>query len=110
MRLLPIGRFEISVLFIFFPGISVCLTYIICCLLLLQKQHNGPVVEALVEIPLGPGFESQVPQNVYLIFLQVFPRDTQKMVYRVHPIPKRQMASKSNLKARIGASTIRPSQ
>ena len=34
-------------------------------------KHIGRLVNALVQDPLGPGFESQVPQNFVTLFLQV---------------------------------------
>ena len=55
-------------------------------------KHIGSVAKALVQDPMGPGFESQVPQKLCIIFLQVFRRASAIMV---HHTP-------SNLKAPDG--------
>ena len=53
-----------------------------------------------MENPLGPGFESQVPQNIYLIFLQAIVCSIISVVYHTLTISTRQMAFRPNLVAR----------
>ena len=44
-------------------------------------EHSDVVAKALVQDPMGPGFESQVPQCICFIFLQVIPCDFQSVAH-----------------------------
>ena len=54
-----------------------------------------------MESPMGPGFESQVPNIFAIIFLQMIQRLSCLVVYHTPQISRRQMASRPNPKAKI---------
>ena len=60
------------------------------------------LASALVESPMGPGFESQVPQYICFIFLQVIACDFQGAAHHTPSDSKRQMAYRPDLVAHIG--------
>ena len=45
-----------------------------------------------VQGPLGPGFDSQVPHNFYIVLLNIFMCSACQGVYRAYQIPRRQVA------------------
>ena len=55
------------------------------------------MASVLLQSPMGPGFESQVPQNIYLIFLQALSCNAQNMVHHMPQRSRRQMASRPDL-------------
>ena len=67
-----IGSFEsIARVFIFLARHNYCL-YIIFVFYLTNKRNSvDELVKCALQNPLGPGFESQVPQNFVTFFLQV---------------------------------------
>ena len=54
--------------FYFFPGDCLIYQYIICVLLLFQLSHTAQLAKAYRNHPLGPGFDSQVPQIIISLF------------------------------------------
>ena len=51
--------------------------------------------------PLGPGFESQVPQNLYFLFLWIFTCRLHNVVHHIPQSSTLQVACKANMKARM---------
>ena len=66
------------------------------------------MASALVESLMGPGFESQVPQYICFIFLQIIACGSQGVAHHTPQRSRRQMASRPNLKARIEGSPYSP--
>ena len=60
-------------------------------------MQRGSVGGSVSGIPLGLGFESQVPQIFVIIFIQVIACDSAGVAYHGSPDPKRQMAFRPNL-------------
>ena len=51
--------------------------------------------------PLGPGFESQVPQNIYSIFLHIFMCSTPRVIHHTPQRSTRQVASGQDPVAKV---------
>ena len=65
-------------------------------------------VKALVDCPLGPGFESRVPQMLIIILFQEIQCKAKDVVYHAPPDLRCQMASRPNLKAKIERPSCSP--
>ena len=72
--------------------------------ILIKNMQHGSVGGSVSGIPLGPGFESQVPQYLCAIFIQVLSCNAQDVVHHMPHRSRRQMAFRPNLKARIEGS------
>ena len=44
-------------------------------------EHSDVMAKAFVQDPMGPGFESQIPQCLCIIFLQLIPCSIQGAAY-----------------------------
>ena len=68
MRHSVIGHFKRSRAFFLFFGICVDLLVYWPLIIIITIESIGSVAKACRHGALGPGFESQVPQNIYLFF------------------------------------------